>query len=126
MRAVVIGTGVVVVAAAAVAGVPLVRRAAAPPFDPLARAATETRVANREAPVPPACSAVTDGGANGGWPCYSDGRLPNAQSDWELQKEYSFSDTAKVNHWLNSLPERADARAAAAARISDGDIVAWI
>jgi hypothetical protein len=79
---------------------------------------------NREAPVPPQCYTRTEGQHN---PCYvcHQNALPgreNVMNDFDLQKEYRFSETGTSNHWSNLFKDRS----ADVARISDADILSWI
>jgi hypothetical protein len=87
-------------------------------FDPLAQAlASSGRIANREAVVPPQCYTRTDGVSNPCWVCHVEHNGRNFQNDIDLQKEYSFSDVALKNHWLNLFKDRS----AQIAAISDAE-----
>ncbi|HEV8578096.1 MAG TPA: hypothetical protein VGX68_03355 [Thermoanaerobaculia bacterium] len=92
-------------------------------FDPLARARDSIgRTVNLEASVPSQCYTKTAGISNPCWTCHTVPRDPNFQADWRLQEEYSFSDFALKNHWENLFRDRA----AAIARIGDGEALAYI
>jgi hypothetical protein len=96
---------------------------APPPFDPIALASASVRkVVNREAPIPPQCYTKTEGAANPCWTCHTTSTFPNAASDWELQKDYAFSDVGKTNHWTNLFQDRR----AAAQRIDDAAVLAYV
>jgi hypothetical protein len=91
-------------------------------FDPIALArASVRRIENREAPVPPQCYTKTEGRNNPCWTCHTDPRFPNAMDDWELQKEYAFSDEGKTNHWTNLFDDRP-----AAAAPSDAELLRYV
>jgi hypothetical protein len=92
-------------------------------FDPFAVAlASVGKVKNREASVPPQCYTKTDGVSNPCWTCHTSSHGLNAMTDWDLQKEYAFSDAALTNHWQNLFADQT----AAIARISDQEITSWI
>lgn len=92
-------------------------------YDPTTRAlASVGTTRNKEALVPPACYTKTGGESNPCWVCHTRGVAPNFRDDWELQLEYSFSETALENRWSNLF---ADQRAAAAA-IGDDEVLAWV
>jgi hypothetical protein len=92
-------------------------------FDPFAVAlASIGKLKNREASVPPQCYTKTDGVSNPCWTCHTSSHGLNAMADWELQREYAFSDAALTNHWQNLFADQS----AAIARISDREIRAWI
>ena len=91
-----------IAAAALAAAIGALASCRSDPYDPLARAAaSRPQDGNRKASIPPACYARTAGGANGCWTCHATGRGPNTLSDVDLQREYSFSDTARKNPWRN-------------------------
>jgi hypothetical protein len=97
--------------------------AGAPTFDPMSVAlASVGKVKNREAAVPPQCYTKTDGVSNPCWTCHTSSHGLNAMADWELQKEYAFSDVALTNHWQNLFSDQS----AAIARITDNEILGWI
>ena len=91
-------------------------------YDPLAFARAHSEVRNKEAAVPPQCYTKTDGSSNACWTCHVVSQPPNHMNDWELQKEYAFSDFAMENRWRNLFVDRSEARAA----ISDDEILRWI
>lgn len=79
---------------------------------------------NREAPVPPQCYTRTEGRYN---PCYvchqaAIAGRENQMDDGDLQAQYSFSDTAADNHWLNLFEDRRERIAA----IGDAEMREWI
>lgn len=92
-------------------------------FDPLAKArASIGKTVNLEASVPPQCYTKTGKASNPCWTCHTPTRGLNAANDWELQREYAFSDFALKNHWSNLFVDRRKA----IAKISDAEITAWI
>lgn len=92
-------------------------------YDPLATAvASIGRVQNFEAAVPPMCYTATGGQSNPCWVCHAQPAGWNHLGDWELQKEYSFSDVALRNHWRNLFVDRR----AFIASVSDDEILAWV
>ena len=93
-----------------------------PPYDPLAFARAQNNIANKEAAVPAQCYTKTAGVSNACWTCHSVSQPPNHMNDWELQKEYAFSDFALENRWSNLFADRR----AAIAEISDVEILRWI
>jgi hypothetical protein len=102
---------------------PLPAPAVRPEFDPMAVAmASVGKVKNREAGVPPQCYTKTEGISNPCWTCHTNSHGLNAMADWELQKEYAFSDVALTNHWQNLFADQS----AAIQRISDDEILGWI
>jgi hypothetical protein len=110
-------------AALAAAGALLLLGALADDYDPLERArAAGRRVVNQEATVPPQCYTRTDGVSNPCWTCHTVPRDPNFLVDWELQKEYAFSDFALTNRWENLHVDRS----AAIAAIADREALDWI
>ena len=113
------------VAVAALAAAPLARSSSLRlplAYDPLATARTRLTVDNREAVVPPACYAKTDGVSNPCYACHTVGQGRNHQVDFDLQEEYAFSETALTNRWSNLFVDR---RARIAA-ISDDQALAWM
>ena len=106
------------------AAAPTPPAAAAPAaFDPIALASASVRhVDNREAPIPPQCYTKTEGVANPCWTCHTTSSFPNSASDWELQKDYAFSDVGRTNHWTNLLQDR---RAQAAA-FNDAEVLGYV
>lgn len=95
----------------------------AAPFDPIAQAKASVRkVENREAPIPPQCYTKTEGSSNPCWTCHTSSTFPNAANDWELQKDYAFSDVGKRNHWTNLFEDRrAEAR-----QLSEADVLGYV
>ncbi|TKD03304.1 hypothetical protein [Polyangium fumosum] len=92
-------------------------------YDPLARAREAAgRVNNPEASVPPLCYTKTNGSSNPCWVCHTSAHGPNTRSDWDLQVEYSFSETALKNHYENLFVDR---RADMAA-LSDEEILRYV
>ena len=92
-------------------------------YDPLAAAtASVGKTRNLEAGVPPACYTKTGGDSNPCWVCHTVGVGPNTLADFELQREYSFSEVALENHWTNLFVDRSAAIAAA----SDEEILDYI
>ncbi|HEU4411975.1 MAG TPA: hypothetical protein VFS43_42430 [Polyangiaceae bacterium] len=106
--------------AAAAAG----RGAAGPAdYDPLAEArGAAGRVGNKEASVPAACYAKTEGRHNTCWVCHTGPQGENRLADFERQAEYAFSDYGATNRWANLFEDR---RAAAAA-IGDAEALAYV
>lgn len=90
--------------------------------DPLAKAKSAGAAGNREASVPPMCYATTAGGANPCWTCHTVGAYPNALVDVDLQRTYSFSDTAKTNPWTSLFEDRS----AAALALTDDEVLSYI
>lgn len=90
------------------ASAPLPRAAAAAPgYDPLARAnASYGLIVNREAVIPPQCYTKTEGVSNPCYTCHVDTHFPNLMGDADLQREYSFSDAGRENHWTNLFVDR--------------------
>jgi hypothetical protein len=68
------------------------------------------------------CYTKTDGVDNPCWTCHTTAHGSNPLADWALQQEYSFSDTARTNHWRNLFA----GRAAEMATISDEEILSYI
>ncbi len=94
-----------------------------PTYDPLAYAReTIGQIGNREATIPPQCYTKTEGRANPCWTCHTRSHFPNAMSDWDLQAEYSFSETALDNPWTNLFVDRR----AEIDEISDQAVITWI
>jgi hypothetical protein len=91
-------------------------------YDPLAVAARAGRRGYLEASIPSMCYASTSGGANGCWTCHTTGIGPNTLTDFELQREYSFSQAARKNPWTNLFEDLS----AAAAVMSDVEILDYI
>jgi len=92
-------------------------------YDPLARArASEGHVVNIEAGVPPMCYTDTGAASNPCWTCHTQGLEPNGRVDFDLQRQYAFSETARENHWTNLFLDRR----AAVARIGDEEILAYV
>jgi hypothetical protein len=92
-------------------------------YDPLAAARDSIgKTKNLEASVPSMCYTKTDGTHNPCWTCHTTSHGSNPLADWELQQEYSFSDTAKTNHWQNLFT----GRAAEMAAIDDKEILSYI
>jgi hypothetical protein len=92
-------------------------------FDPLATArASIGKTVNLEASVPPQCYTKTGATSNPCWTCHTPSRGLNAANDWELQREYAFSDFALENRWSNLFLDRREP----IEKISDGEILAWI
>lgn len=92
---------------------------------PEAPAPARGRVAdpvNLEAGVPPMCYTATGGTSNPCWVCHTSTHGQNFKGDWDLQREYAFSDEAMTNHWTNLFEDWSDETAA----ISDAEILAWI
>lgn len=83
------------------------------------------RIYNAEAIIPPQCYTRTEGRYNPCYTChqsYPYGERVNIMDDAELQAEYSFSDTALINHWTNLFVDRSDEIAS----ISDAEILAYV
>ncbi len=81
--------------------------AAAADYDPTAAAlASVGKTRNLEAGVPPMCYTKTGGTSNPCWVCHTRGVGQNHLTDWDLQLEYAFSDTALTNHWSNLFEDR--------------------
>jgi hypothetical protein len=92
-------------------------------YNPLAHARAELgKLDNLEAPVPPQCYTKAESRANPCWMCHTRSSWPNAQSDWDLQGSYAFSDVGKTNYWTNLFEDRR----AAISSISDAEIREWI
>jgi hypothetical protein len=92
-------------------------------YDPVARAReTAGQVGNPEASVPPMCYTKTGGASNPCYVCHTAAHGPNTLADWHLQEEYAFSHAALDNHWKNLFEDRA----AAAARLSDEEILRYV
>ncbi len=79
---------------------------------------------NLEAVVPPMCYTKTEGQHNPCYVCHQDwiSDRENRMFDKGLQREYSFSNTALTNHWLNLFEDRSDR----VAQISDAEIEEYI
>jgi hypothetical protein len=91
--------------------------------DPLAAArASIGKTRNLEANVPPMCYTRTDGTSNPCWTCHTAGSMLNARVDYDLQREYAFSEVALENHWRNLFRDTTVARRA----ISDEEVIAWV
>ncbi|MBW2508444.1 MAG: hypothetical protein JRE81_07430 [Deltaproteobacteria bacterium] len=93
-----------------------------PGFDPLELARTRTQVDNPEAVIPSQCYTKTDGISNPCYTCHTRLNGLNEMNDYDLQREYAFSDEGLRNHWTNLFEDRGDAIAA----ISDEEILAYI
>lgn len=93
-----------------------------PAHDPLATALLAGKSGYRESSVPAACYGKTTGGANACWTCHTVGVGMNRLVDVELQSVYSFSETAKTNHWQNLFEDRR----AAVATMGDDEILAYV
>ena len=91
-------------------------------YNPLAVAQSSRSVANREATVPPACYAKTEGVSNPCWTCHTSAHGTNSLADWSLQEEYAFSDAALENHWKNLFVDRG----ASVGAVSDAEILDYI
>ncbi len=91
--------------------------------DPLAAArASIGQVKNREAVIPAQCYTQTDGLSNPCWTCHTKSTFPNDMSDWDLQREYAFSDAGMTNYWQNLFVDLSDD----IATISDDEIRAYV
>jgi hypothetical protein len=105
--------------------------AARPPVPPTGAGAQQGPggqgvLANEEAVIPPQCYTRTEGRFN---PCYVCHQAPvegegheNRMGDGPLQGEYGFSEFGETNHWTNLFTDRTEA----VARISDGEILAYV
>lgn len=94
-----------------------------PAYDPLALAlASRGHAENLESGIPPMCYTATEGRSNPCYVCHTVGAGPFGRVDWDLQVEYAFSDAGLENHWTNLFVDRTEA----AARWSEGEILAWI
>jgi hypothetical protein len=91
-------------------------------YDPLELARTRTRVDNPEAVIPSQCYTKTDGISNPCYTCHTRLNGLNEMNDYDLQREYAFSDEGLTNHWVNLFEDRSDAIAA----ISDDEVLAYI
>lgn len=92
-------------------------------YDPLAEAVrTAGRVGNKEASVPAACYAKTEGRYNPCWACHTGPQGENKLADFGQQAEYAFSAAGATNRWANLFEDR---RAAAAA-IGDEEALAYV
>ncbi|HSW13501.1 MAG TPA: hypothetical protein VLI06_11725 [Solimonas sp.] len=116
--------GLLLALAAAACSRPAPAPAPAARYDPLAAAtaAASQRVGNIEAGIPPQCYTRTGAGSNPCWICHTTANGANRADDWELQRRYDFSASARRNHWSNLFVDR---RAAIAA-IGDAEILGWI
>lgn len=98
-------------------------RGASAAFDPLATAnATYGRIGNPEAPIPPQCYTKTAGISNPCFTCHVDTHFPNLMGDSELQREYSFSEAGRENHWTNLFVDRSRDMA----RIAEAEALAYV
>lgn len=81
---------------------------------------------NRAAFVPPQCYTKTQdesgGTHNPCYVCHQASREPNYINDADLQVEYAFSPTSRINRWTNLFVDRRPAMA----RIGDAEILAWV
>jgi hypothetical protein len=93
-----------------------------PGFDPLELARTRTEVDNAEAVIPSQCYTKTDGVSNPCYTCHTRLNGLNEMNDYDLQREYAFSDEGLTNHWVNLFEDRS----AAIAAITDDEILAYI
>jgi len=93
-----------------------------PGFDPLERARTRTAVDNPEAVIPSQCYTKTDGISNPCYTCHTRLNGRNEMNDYDLQREYAFSDEGLTNHWVNLFEDRRDA----IAEISDEEILEYV
>jgi len=84
--------------------------------------ASRRQVANVEAGIPPQCYTKTDAVSNPCWTCHTTSKYPNLMGDYELQKEYAFSEVGMTNHWSNLFVDRS----ATTALISDSDVAAYV
>ncbi len=94
-------------------------------YDPIITAARSIGlVKNREAVIPSQCYTKTEGISNPCWTCHVSPKAGsiNAMNDWELQKEYAFSDVGLTNHWENLFANRTEV----ANSISDEEMLAYI
>lgn len=92
-------------------------------YDPIALAAKSAgRISNPDANIPPLCYTRSDGIANPCWTCHTRSRFPNLADDWELQQNYSFPDSARVNHWRNLFRSRGKL----VAKFTDEDLLAYV
>jgi hypothetical protein len=97
------------------------RRGAAEPYDPLAGARAAPEAPPRDEPgIPPQCYAVTAGRFNPCWNCHTKSLDPTSLSDWELQREYAFSQVARTNPWTNLFA------APPAGGADEREILAWV
>lgn len=93
-----------------------------PGFDPLELARTRTQVDNPEAVIPSQCYTKTDGISNPCYTCHTRLNGLNEMNDYDLQREYAFSDEGLTNHWVNLFEDRS----AAIAEMSDEEILAYV
>lgn len=100
-------------------------RAASPPieYDPIALAAASIgHASTADANIPAQCYTRTDGHSNPCATCHTHSTYPNLADDWELQQNYPYLDTARVNPWRNLFRDRTDL----VVRITDADLLAYI
>lgn len=100
--------------------------AGAQAYDPLGHALTSAgNIANQDAPIPVQCYIQTIGKAgvsNSCWTCHTRPAGENRRNDEDLQYNYTFSETARTNHWHNlyvDLPSRT-------VQISDAEVLQYI
>ena len=93
-----------------------------PGVDPLELARPRTEVENPEAVIPSQCYTKTDGISNPCYTCHTRLNGLNEMNDYDLQREYAFSDEGLTNHWTNLFEDRS----AAIAAISDEEALAYI
>lgn len=77
---------------------------------------------NPEPTIVAQCYTRTAGMANPCWACHTSKNGLNHKADWVLQQNYAFSPAGNRNHWDNLFADRR----AAAAKISNAEITAWI
>ncbi len=92
-------------------------------YDPLAEArGSAGRVGNKEASVPAACYAKTEGRYNACWACHTGPRGENKLADLGQQSAYAFSAFGATNRWANLFEDRRPAAAA----IGDDEALAYV
>ena len=88
----------------------------------LVTAATSDPASNLEPNIPPQCYTKTEGRSNPCWTCHTSKNGLNFANDSSLQRQYSFSNESKTNHWTNLFVDRRKEIAA----ISDQEILRYI
>lgn len=91
-------------------------------FDPLETARSRTGIANLEAVIPSQCYTKTDGISNPCYTCHTSTNARNEMGDWDLQREYAFSDFGLENRWKNLFEDRS----AAIAAINDDEVLDYV
>jgi mono/diheme cytochrome c family protein len=92
-------------------------------YDPLRAArASLGKQTNPDPNIPPACYVATGGTTNSCAACHTSSSYPNLTNDWELQQNYPWTETSRVNPWRNQFRDRREV----VARFTDDDVLAYI